>query len=51
MSQKIRIGSRSSLLALWQTNYIADLLKADGWETEIITMETKGDKVLTAPFA
>jgi len=51
MSHKIRIGSRSSLLALWQTNYIADLLKANGWETEIITMETKGDKVLTAPFA
>ena len=51
MQQKIKIGSRSSLLALWQTNYIAGLLKANGWETEIITMETKGDKVLTAPFA
>jgi len=51
MEQKIKIGSRSSPLALWQTHYIAGLLNENGWKTELITMETKGDKVLNAPFA
>ncbi|MFL5729637.1 MAG: hydroxymethylbilane synthase, partial [Cytophagaceae bacterium] len=51
MSNCIKIGTRGSKLALWQANYIADLLKAAGAETEIITIETKGDKILNAPFA
>jgi len=51
MENLIRIGSRGSKLALWQTHYIADLLHQGGFKTEIVTMETKGDKILTAPFA
>jgi hydroxymethylbilane synthase len=49
--EKIRIGTRGSKLALWQANYIAGLLNAAGAGTEIITIETKGDKILNAPFA
>jgi hydroxymethylbilane synthase len=49
--QKIRIGTRGSKLALWQANYIAELLKKAGLDTDIITIDTKGDKILNAPFA
>lgn len=41
---KIRIGTRGSQLALWQTHYVADLLQRGGFETEIVKIETKGDK-------
>jgi hydroxymethylbilane synthase len=50
-TDKIKIGTRGSKLALWQANYIAELLKTSGQETEIITIDTKGDKILNAPFA
>lgn len=43
---KIRIGTRSSKLALWQAEHISGLLTQNGAEVELITMETKGDKVL-----
>ncbi|WP_020529161.1 hydroxymethylbilane synthase [Flexithrix dorotheae] len=43
---KIRIGTRGSKLALWQAYYIESLLKEKGHETEIVTIETKGDKIL-----
>jgi hydroxymethylbilane synthase len=49
--QKIKIGTRGSKLALWQANHIAGLLNSAGAGTEIITIETKGDKILNAPFA
>lgn len=42
----IRIGTRGSRLALWQTHLVADLLRADGFETEVIIISTKGDQVL-----
>lgn len=44
--EKIRIGTRGSKLALWQAYYIEDLLKEGGLETEIVIIETKGDKIL-----
>lgn len=44
--QPIKIGTRGSKLALWQANYVANRLKAAGVPTEIITIETKGDKKL-----
>ena len=44
--QPIKIGTRSSKLALWQANYVANRLKAAGVPTDIITIETKGDKKL-----
>jgi hydroxymethylbilane synthase len=42
----IRIGTRGSKLALWQAKHIAALLKKGGIASEIITIETKGDKIL-----
>jgi hydroxymethylbilane synthase len=43
--EKIRIGTRSSKLALWQANHIAALLRQGGMEPELVAMETKGDKI------
>ncbi len=45
---KVRIGSRKSRLALWQTHHIAALLEDahDGLDVEVVTMDTLGDKVL-----
>ncbi|WP_207432517.1 hydroxymethylbilane synthase [Sabulibacter ruber] len=42
----IRIGTRGSRLALWQAHHVADTLRANGMEVEIITITTKGDIVL-----
>ncbi|EMR04198.1 hydroxymethylbilane synthase [Cesiribacter andamanensis] len=47
----IRIGTRGSMLALWQAHYVADLLKAGGLETELVTIETRGDKILDVSIA
>ncbi|WP_200975704.1 hydroxymethylbilane synthase [Echinicola sp. 20G] len=44
--QPIKIGTRGSKLALYQAYHIADLLKEKGLQTEIVTIETKGDKIL-----
>lgn len=44
--EKIRIGTRGSKLAMWQTSHIADLLGKNGIDTEVVPMETKGDKIL-----
>ena len=48
---KIRLGTRGSKLALWQAYYVADLLSAGGIETEIVTIDTKGDKILDVSIA
>ena len=48
---KIRIGTRGSQLALWQANHVADLLHQKGIETEIITIDTKGDKIQEVSIA
>ncbi len=42
----IRIGTRGSKLALWQAYFIEEKLKAAGLSTEIVIIETKGDKIL-----
>lgn len=47
----IKIASRNSALALWQTYHIRDLLEACGHSVEIITMKTKGDVILDTPLA
>jgi len=51
MNQTIRIGTRGSRLALWQANHVADLIKASGFRTEIVPIETRGDKVLDVAIA
>lgn len=43
---KIKIATRKSKLALWQTYHIQDLLHEKGLETEVITFDTKGDQIL-----
>lgn len=47
----IRIGTRASKLALWQAEHVAELIRASGYRTEIIPMETKGDKILDVSIA
>jgi len=42
----VKIGTRASKLALWQADHVADLLKKAGMESEIVTIDTKGDQVL-----
>ena len=44
--EKIKIGSRKSELALWQANTVASMLNKGGLATEIVKMETIGDKIL-----
>lgn len=51
MSKPIRIGTRGSKLALWQAYHIADLLKIKGLESEIVLIDTKGDKILDVSIA
>jgi hydroxymethylbilane synthase len=41
---KIRIGTRGSQLALWQANEAARLLTAAGYEPQLVTVKTTGDK-------
>ena len=41
----IKIGTRKSALALWQANYVADLLDAGGFQPELVPIETKGDRI------
>lgn len=51
MKRAIRIGTRGSKLALWQAYHVADLLKANGLDSEIVIIETKGDKILDVSIA
>ena len=51
MSKTIRIGTRGSALALWQAEHVAGLIRAGGFRTEIIPVETKGDKILDVSIA
>ncbi|QCK14186.1 hydroxymethylbilane synthase [Mangrovivirga cuniculi] len=46
MKEVVKIVTRKSQLAMWQTNYIEDLLNEAGFETEIIKLDTIGDKIL-----
>jgi hydroxymethylbilane synthase len=48
---KLRIGSRGSQLALWQSNHISALLRARGHEVEIEIIHTTGDKITDVPLA
>ncbi|PIE71800.1 MAG: hydroxymethylbilane synthase [Deltaproteobacteria bacterium] len=45
-TQGIRIGTRKSKLALWQAELVADMLNKNGMPSELVTMETRGDKIL-----
>jgi hydroxymethylbilane synthase len=47
----IKIGTRGSQLALWQAHYVAEILQKNNIQTEIIPIETKGDKILNKSLA
>jgi hydroxymethylbilane synthase len=49
----IHIGTRASLLALWQANWIKDTLEEQnaGLKVELIKIKTTGDKILDVPLA
>ena len=46
----IKIGTRSSQLALWQANTVAHQLEHLGHETQIIKIDSIGDQVLDKPL-
>jgi len=46
MSSVVRIGTRGSKLALWQAEHVSICLQAKGLPTEIVIIDTKGDKIL-----
>ncbi|NQZ76220.1 MAG: hydroxymethylbilane synthase [Ekhidna sp.] len=41
----IKIGTRKSKLALWQANYVGDMLDQHGFQPQLVPIETKGDKI------
>jgi hydroxymethylbilane synthase len=51
MNKTIRIGTRASKLALWQANHVAEMIKPSGYRTEIVPMDTRGDKMLNVSIA
>lgn len=54
MSKKvIKVGSRDSVLAMWQTNFVIEQLKkvTDEYDFEIVSLKTKGDKILDVSLA
>jgi hydroxymethylbilane synthase len=49
LERKIRIATRSSPLALWQANEVRKKIENLGYKSEIVTVETSGDKNLIQP--
>ncbi|OQX75026.1 MAG: hydroxymethylbilane synthase [Campylobacteraceae bacterium 4484_4] len=51
--KKLIIATRGSRLALWQSEHIKARLEEahPGLEVELVTMQTKGDKILDTPLA
>ena len=51
MNKIIKIGTRKSKLALWQANYVANLLKNADFIPELVPIDTKGDKIQKVPLS
>jgi hydroxymethylbilane synthase len=47
----LRIGSRGSMLALWQAHHISTLLRERGHEVELEIIKTTGDKITDVALA
>ena len=47
----MRIGTRTSSLAMWQANKVSQLLESNGFETEIVGIKSQGDKSLGGNLA
>jgi hydroxymethylbilane synthase len=52
VNRTIRLGTRASDLARWQTEHVARCLEAawPGLQTEIVVLSTRGDRVLDTPL-
>jgi len=53
MTDTLRIATRKSQLALWQAEYVRDMLKLHhpDLNIELVKMSTQGDKILDTPLA
>jgi hydroxymethylbilane synthase len=51
VSGQLRVGTRASALALWQTEHVRARLHAAGFETERVEIRTTGDMVQHVPLA
>jgi len=53
MTDTLRIATRKSQLALWQAEYVRDMLKLHhpDLDIELVKMSTQGDKILDTPLA
>jgi hydroxymethylbilane synthase len=53
MKTSIKIGTRSSKLALWQANWVKSILTEinPSRNIDLVTIKTKGDKILDVPLA
>lgn len=49
--EKLLIATRSSPLAMWQAEAVATALENAGFQTELLPLETKGDKKLEVSLA
>jgi len=47
----LRIGSRGSILALWQARYIQNRLQENGVQSDLVIIKTTGDKILDIPLS
>jgi len=47
----LRIGTRGSTLAIWQTEWVRARLRGAGYETERVEIKTTGDLVTDVPLA
>jgi hydroxymethylbilane synthase len=53
MKLSVKIGTRASKLALWQANWVKSALQDSNpaQDVELVTIKTKGDKILDVPLA
>ena len=47
----IKIGTRTSTLAIWQAEQVQRMLESDGYSTELVGITSKGDKSLGGDLA
>jgi hydroxymethylbilane synthase len=52
-AESLRLGTRSSALALWQANWVKSALEQHwpGLQVELVPIKTTGDKILNVPLA
>ena len=53
MSERFRLATRQSALALWQSEHVAARLRAahPGLDVQLVPMSTRGDRILDRPLA